>query len=434
MVAQFTYDADGKRVKSVMGTETILFVGAHFEIKNGSEITKYYMAGSTRIAMRKYQIPQPMTVEYMLNDHLGSTSLTADVNGNKVLEIRYREASRAALWRVDKACPLRYTAGVLRKGEIRATWTSSPSTTPAYKMPLYTYTGQASYMDDPTTSGVTEGFGLMYYGARWFDPSLGRFVQADTVTPRGAQGLDKYAYANNSPVKYADPSGHMATECSSQDSCGSNDEVTAEMIETEFGIKISDPKNSLWTSQNLLLIYSTLYAFRKFVGNDVFSYLSGVSIAITGLSGGGSEFNRDTNTMEFNPQEAFSATPKTGLSASQTLQYTLVHEAAHALFYGLAGQNYNSENILSSKYGLATGWTSAVTKGGQGFKTTWDNPGNGPTAYARGELRDANGNLIPVDPAEDYAESVSVLIYPWIPNTGVTQDRSNWINDNIRGD
>ncbi|MBI5295076.1 MAG: hypothetical protein HY869_06340 [Chloroflexi bacterium] len=121
VIATFTFEADGKRVKSVMGSETILFVGAHYEIKNGSEITKYYMAGSTRIAMRKYTIPQPMTVEYMLSDHLGSTSLTADVNGNKVLELRYKA------W-----------------GEIRATWTSSPSTTPAYKLPLYQYTGQVS--------------------------------------------------------------------------------------------------------------------------------------------------------------------------------------------------------------------------------------------------------------------------------------------------
>jgi hypothetical protein len=69
-----------------------------------------------------------MNARYMLvaqANLLPGTSLTADADGNKVLEIRY------------KACPLRYTAGVLREGEIRATWTSSPSTTPAYKMPLY---------------------------------------------------------------------------------------------------------------------------------------------------------------------------------------------------------------------------------------------------------------------------------------------------------
>jgi len=63
-------------------------------------------------------------------------------------------------------------------------------------------------MDDPTTSGTTEGFGLMFYNARWYDPSLGRFAQADTIVPSGVQGYDRYAYANNSPLKFIDPSGH----------------------------------------------------------------------------------------------------------------------------------------------------------------------------------------------------------------------------------
>jgi YD repeat-containing protein len=74
IIAEFTYDADGRRVRSVMDGETILFVGAHYEVK-GSEITKYYFAGASRIAMRKYTIPQSMSVEYFLTDHLGSTSM-----------------------------------------------------------------------------------------------------------------------------------------------------------------------------------------------------------------------------------------------------------------------------------------------------------------------------------------------------------------------
>ncbi|MBI3175912.1 MAG: hypothetical protein HYZ25_19495 [Chloroflexi bacterium] len=189
VVATFTYDADGKRVKSVMGTDTILFVGAHYEVKNGNQITQYYLAGTTRVAMRKYTIPQSMSVEYLLSDHLGSTSLTTDVNGAKVLELRYKA------W-----------------GEVRATWTANPTTTPAYRSPAYTYTGQYSYMDDPTTSGVTEGFGLMFYQSRWYDPYITHFVQADTIIPGGVQGLDRYAAMNNNPVKHIDPSGHD-TEC-----------------------------------------------------------------------------------------------------------------------------------------------------------------------------------------------------------------------------
>ena len=177
-IAQFTYDGDGKRVKSVEGGAATLFVGGHYEVK-GSEITKYYFAGATRVAMRKYTIPQSMTVEYILGDHLGSTSITTDSTGTKTSELRY------TAW-----------------GEVRYTWGSTFTN--------YTYTGQYSYMDDPTTAGVTEGFGLMFYNARWYDPALGRFAQADSIIPlesQGVQAWDRYAYVNNNPVRYLDPSG-----------------------------------------------------------------------------------------------------------------------------------------------------------------------------------------------------------------------------------
>ena len=40
----------------------------------------------------------------------------------------------------------------------------------------YTFTGQE----------LDESTGLMYYGARYYDPALGRFVQADTIVPNPA--------------------------------------------------------------------------------------------------------------------------------------------------------------------------------------------------------------------------------------------------------
>ena len=136
--------------------------------------------------MRRYTIPISMKVEFLLGDHLGSTSLTADSTGVKTSEIKYKP------W-----------------GEIRSAWVKPDiNATPTYRLTDYTFTGQRSYMDDPTTTGATEGFGLMFYNARWYDPQLGRFAQADTIVPGGFQGLDRYAYVNNSPVKYTDPSGH----------------------------------------------------------------------------------------------------------------------------------------------------------------------------------------------------------------------------------
>jgi RHS repeat-associated protein len=52
--------------------------------------------------------------------------------------------------------------------------------------------------------------GLYYYGARYYDATIGRFISADTVTPNltNPQALNRYSYALNNPLKYIDPSGH----------------------------------------------------------------------------------------------------------------------------------------------------------------------------------------------------------------------------------
>jgi RHS repeat-associated protein len=64
----------------------------------------------------------------------------------------------------------------------------------------YTFTGQK----------LDESTGLMYYGARYYDAALGRFVQADTIVPNptNPQDLNRYAYVRNNPLRYADPSGY----------------------------------------------------------------------------------------------------------------------------------------------------------------------------------------------------------------------------------
>ena len=54
------------------------------------------------------------------------------------------------------------------------------------------------------------GLGLYDYGARYYDPTLGRFIQADTLVPEPAnpQSLNRYSYVLNSPLRYTDPTGH----------------------------------------------------------------------------------------------------------------------------------------------------------------------------------------------------------------------------------
>ncbi len=50
--------------------------------------------------------------------------------------------------------------------------------------------------------------GLVYLGARYYDPFLARFVSPDPTHPGPGVGLNRYAYANDNPISYVDPTGY----------------------------------------------------------------------------------------------------------------------------------------------------------------------------------------------------------------------------------
>lgn len=54
--------------------------------------------------------------------------------------------------------------------------------------------------------------GLYDYGARWYDPALGRFLQPDARVPDPLRpaSLNRYAYAEGGPLDRVDPSGHLS--------------------------------------------------------------------------------------------------------------------------------------------------------------------------------------------------------------------------------
>jgi RHS repeat-associated protein len=54
--------------------------------------------------------------------------------------------------------------------------------------------------------------GLYYYGARYYDPWLGRFITADgsdAVSMFDPQTLNRYSYALNNPTTFTDPDGNL---------------------------------------------------------------------------------------------------------------------------------------------------------------------------------------------------------------------------------
>jgi len=59
-----------------------------------------------------------------------------------------------------------------------------------------------------------QGHGLYWYNSRWYDPLVGRFMQADSIVPQpgNPQSLNRYAYTLNNPLRYTDPTGMFSED------------------------------------------------------------------------------------------------------------------------------------------------------------------------------------------------------------------------------
>jgi RHS repeat-associated protein len=182
----YTYDTNNKpHAVRQAGTQTYqydangistFYVGDSYVISvNGQVATasKYYTFGALRVAVKFGS-----TLYYLHADHLGSTGVATDTNGNPISKQTY------------------YAFGAVRTSE---------GTSP-------TDYGCAGQRFDASSS-------LMYYGARSYDPVLGRFTQADTIAPNAwnPQGFNRFAYVYNDPRRYTDPSGNCVPEF---DTCG----------------------------------------------------------------------------------------------------------------------------------------------------------------------------------------------------------------------
>lgn len=66
-------------------------------------------------------------------------------------------------------------------------------------------TGTANANPSQFTARENDGTGLYYYRARYYSPSLQRFISEDPIGYLGGQNL--YAYVNNDPFNYRDPLG-----------------------------------------------------------------------------------------------------------------------------------------------------------------------------------------------------------------------------------
>jgi len=165
VTTSFLYDGGASRArKTVSGGPTTWYFGDHYEVTNGVA-TKFIFAGSLRVASITGQDRWSFQ-----NDHLGSSTLVTGPTGAVVEHTEYRPF-----------------------GQERS---HTGQQTDNYK-----YTGQELDSEN----------GLYNYGARLYDPILGRFLPADAVVKdfSDPQTLNRYSYVRNNPLIYTDPSGNV---------------------------------------------------------------------------------------------------------------------------------------------------------------------------------------------------------------------------------
>jgi RHS repeat-associated protein len=200
VTTQYHYDAKGMRIiKDGPYGKSIYIDTGYVESSNAPGAapmvaSNHVFVGNTRIAsVVKHRDEANPAMYYYASDHLGSSSVLTTNTGSYHERIEY-----------------------LPYGE---TWVEEKASTSGYSTP-YKFTGKEL---DPET-------GLYYFGARYYDARVSRWISADPALekyipdrkkekdkeeklPAGGiyepANIDVYGYVGNNPILYIDPDGNF---------------------------------------------------------------------------------------------------------------------------------------------------------------------------------------------------------------------------------
>jgi len=206
--------------------------------------------------------------------------------------------------------------------------------------------------------------GLYYYGARYYDPAIGRFISPDPVVQnfKNPQTLNRYSYCLNNPLKYVDPTG-LVVEFQSEDG-------DCIVVVDETGIVEIVSADGGITGEVLALLEAwfmggsvdTTGAYARVEGSSNKTFVSWGSSTKDWNQGGSTIYAHSTsekgqngsitNRIELNP--SLRNLPDTTYNLAERATW-VAHEVMHAAFFGQSRANEIFAFTLQTIVGRALG-------------------------------------------------------------------------------
>ena len=210
--------------------------------------------------------------------------------------------------------------------------------------------------------------------ARYYDPVIGRFYSNDPIGFRDVHSFNRYAYANNNPYKYVDPTG-MCAEGAGKDGCvitgSSQGTITGTEIDPQSPSSVNghaftgdgSSRQAQFANVDLSDLVASIQKFAAASGSQLSNAIASAGesggaadVSITGLKAGGG-FDGDTSLSQKGAIGRFSVSITGQVTSDGSGNWSLTGTVAGEM----DRQDYPSDPARTST-------ASALTKMGAGIQ------------------------------------------------------------------
>ena len=250
-----------------------------------------------------------MQEAYYLKDHLGNIRVTLDGNGNVVTTDDY------------------YPFGLQMPGR-------------SYNMALtgsiYKYAGKE--FDEES------GLNCYYFGARYFDTKIGRFLSVDPFADKYPT-LSPYVYTGNNPVRFIDPTGEAFYDANGK---RISEKKAYSMLMGTISNYLANAKSNYKTSYNTNINFSSKAHIWYDTFGDVSYFRDNDFVPMMGKIGGHEKASAVIANLQLHDKEIASVAFKQAIDGDNNAKYSLIfsNKEKKVLVYLNAGSMNELSNIL----------------------------------------------------------------------------------------